>query len=101
MQRYTIDPGGFWRLYHPKPVPEGWQMLGTFRCWSDDSIGALGRSPAGLFAQINADGVRLLDQRAAADALRRVRLPPDLSALEMIAPALIHAGAATASTRSR
>jgi hypothetical protein len=38
-------------------------------------MGALGRSPAGLFAQINADGVRLLDQRAAADALRRVTLP--------------------------
>jgi hypothetical protein len=50
-------------------------MLGTVRCQSDDSIGALGRSPAGLFAQINAGGVRLLDQRAVADALRRVRLP--------------------------
>jgi hypothetical protein len=50
-------------------------MLGTVRCQSDDSIGALGRSPAGLFAQINAGGVRVLDQRAVADALRRVRLP--------------------------
>jgi hypothetical protein len=50
-------------------------MLGTVRCRSDDSIGALGRSPAGLFAQINAGGVRVLDQRAVADALRRVRLP--------------------------
>jgi hypothetical protein len=50
-------------------------MLGTVRCQSDDSIGALGRSPAGLFAQINAGNVRLLDQRAVADALRRVRLP--------------------------
>ena len=47
-------------------------MLGTVRCQSDDSIGALGRSPAGLFAQINAAGVRLLDQHAVADALRRV-----------------------------
>jgi hypothetical protein len=50
-------------------------MVGTVRCQSDDSIGALGRSPAGLFAQINAGGVRLLDQRAASDALRRVRQP--------------------------
>jgi hypothetical protein len=50
-------------------------MLGTVRSQSDDSIGALGRSPAGLFAQINAGGVRLLDQRAVADALRRVTLP--------------------------
>ncbi len=50
-------------------------MLGTVRCYGDDSIGALGRSPAGLFAQINGGGVRLLDQRAVADALRQVKLP--------------------------
>ena len=75
MHRYTIDPNGAWRHYHPRPVPAGWRMLGTVRCQTDDSIGALGRSPAGLFAQINAGGVRLLDQRAVADALRSVRLP--------------------------
>jgi hypothetical protein len=50
-------------------------MLGTVRCQTDDSIGALGRSPAGLFAQINAGVVRLLDQRAIADALQQVKLP--------------------------
>ena len=50
-------------------------MLGTIRCQSDDSIGALGRSPAGLFAQIDVGSVRVLDQCAVADALHRVRLP--------------------------
>jgi hypothetical protein len=75
MDRYTIDPNGAWRHYHPRPVPKGWRMLGTVRCQSDDSIGALVRSPAGLFAQINAGGVRVLDQRAVADALRRVKVP--------------------------
>jgi hypothetical protein len=52
MDRYSIDPNGAWRHYHPRPVRAGWQMLGTVRCQSDHSIGALGRSPAGLFAQI-------------------------------------------------
>ena len=75
MATYIIDAGGAWRHYHPRAVPAGWRMLGTVWCQSDDSIGALGRSPAGLFAQINAGGVRLLDQRAVADALRRVQLP--------------------------
>jgi hypothetical protein len=75
MDKYSIDPSGAWRHYHPRAVPAGWRMLGTVRCQSDDSIGALGRSPAGLYAQINASNVRLLDQSAVADALRGVRLP--------------------------
>jgi hypothetical protein len=50
-------------------------MVGTVRCQSDDSIGALGRSPAGLYAQIDVGSVRVLDQRAVTDALRRVSLP--------------------------
>jgi hypothetical protein len=75
MHRYTVDPSGFWRLYHPQPVPEGWRMLGTIRRASDRSMGALGRSPDGLFVQINGDDVRMLDQHAVTDALRRVKLP--------------------------
>ena len=75
MDKYTIDLKGAWRHYHPRPVPAGWRILGTVRCQTEDSIGALGRSPAGLFAQINASGVRLLDQHAVADALRQVKLP--------------------------
>jgi len=59
MHRYTIDPSGFWRLYHPIPVQEGWQMLGTIRRASDRSMGALGRSPDGLYVQINGDDVRM------------------------------------------
>jgi len=74
MDTYTIDAGGAWRRYHPMPVPKGWRMLGTIECESDHSAGALARSPAGLYAQIDVGNVRLLDQRAVADALRRVRL---------------------------
>jgi len=59
-------------------VPKGWRMLGTIECASDHSTGALGRSPAGVYAQINAGNVRMLDQRAVADALRRVVLPRPL-----------------------
>ena len=73
MDTYTIDAGGAWRRYHPMEVPKGWRMLGTIQL-VDGSLGALGRSPAGLYAQINRDNVRLLDQAAVADALRRVVL---------------------------
>ena len=75
MDKYSIDPSGALRHYHPRPAPAGWRMLGTVRCQTDDSIVALGRSPAGLFAQIHASGVRLLNQRGVADAPRRVKLP--------------------------
>ena len=50
-------------------------MLGTIRRASDRSMGALGRSPDGLFVQIYGDDVRMLDQHAVTDALRRVKLP--------------------------
>jgi hypothetical protein len=55
-------------------VPKGWRILGTIECESDHSIGALGRSPAGLYAQIDAESVRMLDQHAVNLALRMVRL---------------------------
>lgn len=74
MDRYTIDPGGAWRRYHPQPVPKGWRMLGTIEL-RDHSIGALGRSPAGLYVQISLENVRLLDQAAVTAALRWVVLP--------------------------
>lgn len=75
MVTYVVDAGGAWRRYHPKEVPKGWRMLGTIERQSDHSVGALGRSPAGLYAQISGESVRLLDQRAVADALRRIKLP--------------------------
>jgi hypothetical protein len=74
MATYVIDTGGAWRRYHPMEVPKGWRMLGTIECARDHSIGALGRSPAGLYAQIDAKTVRMLDQHAVNLALRRVRL---------------------------
>ncbi len=75
MDRYTVDAGGAWRRYHPMEVPKGWRMLGTIVRESDHSAGALARSPGGLYAQIDVGSVRVLDQRAVADALRTVRLP--------------------------
>jgi hypothetical protein len=75
MNTYTIDAGGAWRRYHPEPVPKGWRILGTIHCENDASTGALGRSPAGLYALINRGDVRILDQSAVAAALGRVRLP--------------------------
>jgi hypothetical protein len=75
MDTYIIDASGAWRRYHPMEVPKGWLMLGTIQRESDHSTGALGRSPAGLYAQIDVGRVRMLDQRAVADALRRVKLP--------------------------
>lgn len=74
MDTYTIDAGGAWGFYHPMKVPKGWRMLGTIHCASDNTTGALGRSPAGLYAQINGSNVRVLDQVAMAAALARVRL---------------------------
>ena len=75
MDTYFIEASGAWRRYHPMEVPKGWRMLGTIECASDHSTGALGRSPAGVYAQINAGTVRMLDQRAVAVALRKVVLP--------------------------
>ena len=75
MVTYTIDASGAWRRYHPMKVPKGWRMYGTIECESDHSIGAFGRSPTGLFAQISPNGVRVLDQSAVVEALRRI-VPP-------------------------
>jgi hypothetical protein len=75
VDKYIIDASGAWGFYHPMKVPKGWQMLGTIQCATDNTTGALGRSPAGLFAQIKPDGVRVLDQSAVVDALRR-SVPP-------------------------
>jgi len=74
METYVIDATAAWRRYHPMKVPKGWRMLGTIQCQRDHSTGAFGRSPAGLYAQISGENVRMLDQRGVADALRRVRL---------------------------
>lgn len=57
--RYTVQIDGPWRLYtHQLP---GWTMIGTIQRQME--IGALGRSPAGIYAQINAGAIKLLDQR--------------------------------------
>jgi len=64
--RLTVTLGGPWRLYQHQPPP-GWQMLGTVQLGME--IGALGRSPVGVLAMLNAGAVRSLDQRKARAAL--------------------------------
>lgn len=58
--RYTVTLDGPWRLY-TNIQPKGWTMIGTIQ--RDLEIGALGLSPAGIYAQINAGCVKTLDQR--------------------------------------
>ena len=64
--RYTVQVGGQWRLY-TNTRPTGWQMIGTIQRGVE--IGALGLSPAGVYAQINAGAVRALDQHKVLSAL--------------------------------
>lgn len=68
--RLTIVLGGPWRLYQHAPLP-GWEMLGTVQRGME--IGALGRSPTGLYCQINAGAVRSLDQRKVQGAIDAAR----------------------------
>ena len=58
--RLDITLNGPWRLYQRVPLA-GWQMLGTVQ--RGMSIGALAKSPAGLYAQLNAGNVHLLNSR--------------------------------------
>ena len=58
--RYTVQIDGPWRLY-TNTQPVGWRIIGTIQ--RNMEIGALGLSPAGIYAQINAGVIRSLDQR--------------------------------------
>ena len=64
--RYTAQINGPWRVYCAA-APQGWQMVGTIQ--RGLKIGALGLSPAGIYAQINAGVIRSLDQRKVKAAL--------------------------------
>jgi hypothetical protein len=57
--RYTVQIDGPWRLY-TRICPTGWEMLGTIQRGME--IGALAKSPVGVYAQINASAIRTLDQ---------------------------------------
>jgi hypothetical protein len=46
----------------------GWQMLGTVERGAGD-VGALARSPHGIYCQVNAGVARSLDQRKVVAAL--------------------------------
>lgn len=64
--RYTVQVNGPWRLY-TNTCPKGWEMLGTVQ--RDFEIGALGVSPVGIYAQINASVIKSLDQKKVVSAL--------------------------------
>lgn len=58
--RLVVTLGGPWRLYQRAALP-GWVMLGTVQTGAQ--MGALGLSAGGIYAQINAGQIRLLNQR--------------------------------------
>lgn len=64
--RLSVQLGGPWQLYQRTELP-GWQMLGTVQRGME--IGALVRSPAGVYAQVNQGAVKTLDQRKALKAI--------------------------------
>ena len=64
--RYIAQVDGPWRLY-TSVCPVGWQMIGTIQRGLE--IGALGLSPVGVYAQINAGAIKALDQRKVKAAL--------------------------------
>jgi hypothetical protein len=70
-KRLTIRLGAAWQPY--TPTPAGWHMLGTVERGIGD-VGALARSPAGIYCQINAGVCRSLDQRKVAAALNADQL---------------------------
>lgn len=57
--RLTVILGGNWRLYTRRP-PDGWAMIGTVQRGME--IGALAKSPIGVYAQINAGAIQPLPQ---------------------------------------
>ena len=57
--RLTVIFGGNWRLYTRRP-PDGWEMIGTVQRGME--IGALAKSPIGVYAQINAGAIQPLPQ---------------------------------------
>lgn len=57
--QYVITVPGPWNLYTHKL--QGWEMLGSVQRGVE--IGALGKSPAGIYAQINAGAIQQLEQR--------------------------------------
>jgi|APDOM4702015191_1054821.scaffolds.fasta_scaffold125244_2 hypothetical protein len=65
-KRLTITLGAAWRPY--TPALPGWEMLGTVTRGEGD-VGALARSPRGIYCQVNAGVCRSLDQRKVLAAL--------------------------------
>ena len=72
-KRLTIRLEAAWRLY-TRALP-GWEMLGTVERGEGD-VGALARSPQGIYQQANAGVCRSLDQRKVKAALAATETKP-------------------------
>jgi hypothetical protein len=70
-KRLTVRLGAAWRPF--TPALPGWEMLGTVTRGEAD-VGALARSPIGVYCQVNAGVCRSLDQRKLSAALAREAL---------------------------
>lgn len=68
---FVVKINGPWRVY-ANVCPPGWKMLGTIQRGVE--IGALGVSPSGIYAQINAGSIRSLEQRKLVAAMPRTHL---------------------------
>ena len=68
--RLAVVIGGNWRLYTRRP--DGWEMIVTVQLGME--IGALGKSPIGLYAQINAGAIHSLPQNKVIAALASATL---------------------------
>ena len=71
--RLTVRLEAAWRLY--TPALPGWEMLGTVERGAGD-VGALARSPVGIYCQANAGVCRSLDQRKVMAAISASETKP-------------------------
>lgn len=70
MSALTIDRHGPWGRYAPV-LPDGWVACGTVT--DGISTGALARTPAGVYVQVNGYAARALDQWQVREALGEPR----------------------------
>ena len=70
----TIRLEATWRLY-TRALP-GWEMVSTVERGGEGDVGALTRSPQGIYQQANAGVCRSLDQRKVKAALAATETKP-------------------------
>jgi hypothetical protein len=72
--RLTVNPNGNWRLY-ANTLPAGSTPLGTVTRGIGDTGALVLIEVTGLYVQVNAGAVRLLDQRKVKEALADAAAP--------------------------